>query len=144
MRSQPTADLPKEESGGREPQCAYVDEAAQMIWLGSGAALDHRDIEAIACRWPEWQVRSHTEGLVHQMRLSGRDPFPLMIPEQQTIDELIDELTQECDRNPGALFQALSGGPIGESGQGLFQRRHAAAFVGGAAGNAEAALPDCI
>jgi hypothetical protein len=122
MHSRPTAVLPKE-GHEREPAGAYVDEGARAIWLGVSEALDPRELEAVARRWPGWQVQGHAEGLVGQVRLSGRDPSVLMVPEQQALEELIAELTREQEIDPGALFQALSqGGKPVTVGKGFFSQ----------------------
>lgn len=122
MHSRPTAVLPKE-GHTREPAGAYVDEGARAIWLGASEELDPRELEVVARRWPGWQVQGHAEGLVGQVRLSGRDPAALMVPEQQALGELIAELTREQEIDPGALFQALSqGGKPVTVGKGFFSQ----------------------
>ena len=104
MHSRPTAVLPKE-GHEREPAGAYVDEGARAIWLGASEALDPRELEAVARRWPGWQVQGHAEGLVGQVRLSGRDPSALMVPPQQAVEELIAELTREQGSTQGRCFK---------------------------------------
>lgn len=105
MYSQPTMALPQE-GGEREPEVAYVDEEAQILWLGADE-FDPRYLEALARRWPGWQVQGHTEGVVRQALLSGRDPTALMVPQQRAIDELIEELTRDHAFNPFRLAQAI-------------------------------------
>src|SRR5579872_1129470 len=104
MLTQPTASLPREDSEQEPYEGAFVDEETQTIWVWHNEELDPRYLEALARRWPGWQVHGHVEGLVRQVMLSGRDPAALAVPEQQAIDELIEEVIQQ----PGIDLRRLS------------------------------------
>jgi hypothetical protein len=95
MLMQPTASLPKEGSQQEPDEGALIDEETNTIWVWQNATLDPRYLEATARRWPGWQVQGHVEGMVRQIILSGRDPTTLMIPHQQAVNELIEELIQQ-------------------------------------------------
>ncbi|HLZ57194.1 MAG TPA: hypothetical protein VKR06_09630 [Ktedonosporobacter sp.] len=104
MLTQPTASLPREGDPQEPDEGALVDEETHSIWVWQNDTLDPRYLEAIARRWPGWQVQGHVEGMVRQVILSGRDPTTLMIPHQQAIDELIEELMQQ----PGIDLRRVS------------------------------------
>ncbi len=104
MLTQPTASLPREGSQQEPDEGAFLDEETHTIWVWQNATLDPRYLEAIAHHWAGWQVQGHVEGMVRQVILSGRDPSTLMIPHQQAIDELIEELMQQ----PGIDLRRVS------------------------------------
>jgi hypothetical protein len=85
------------------------------VWDSS--ELDPRYLQALTHRWPGWQVRGHADGLALHVAITGRDPFPFMVPEAQAIDEMIDELTQDSSIDPARLQKALTS----EGGQQLRQ-----------------------
>ncbi|MGH2496414.1 MAG: hypothetical protein ACRDIV_17080 [Ktedonobacteraceae bacterium] len=95
MLTQPTASLPREGSEQEPDEGASVDETTQTIWVWHNETLDPRYLEALARRWPGWQVHGHVEGMVRQVILSGRDASALKIPDQQATDELIEEVIQQ-------------------------------------------------
>lgn len=84
-----------------------MDEVTHTLWVWANDTLDPRYLEALARRWPGWQVRGHVEGLVRQVSLSGRDTAPLKVPDQQAIDELFEELMQHSGIDLGRLSQAI-------------------------------------
>jgi hypothetical protein len=102
-----TAILPKEGSEQEPRQGVYIDENAQTLWIWENETLDVRNLEAVARRWPGWQVQGHVEGLVRHVILSGRDPAMIKIPEQQAIRELITILERERGFNPIQLAEAI-------------------------------------
>jgi hypothetical protein len=82
--------------GQRDEAGAYLDALTRTLWVWEAATLDPRYLAGLRRRWPGWGVRGHTEGLVRQVALSGRDPDAvpgLVVPEAQTIAELVQELT---------------------------------------------------
>ncbi len=106
MSSRPGDQLPLEqETNGF--QFAFVDEGTRTLWLGDNSGLDPRNLTALERRWPGWKAQGHAEGLVRHVLLSGRDPTPLMMPEQQAIDELVKELTKDHTFDPHKLFAAI-------------------------------------
>ena len=104
MQTQPTASLPREGSEQEPDEGAFVDVETQTIWVWHNETLDPRYLEALARRWPGWQVHGHVEGMVRQVILSGREPAALMVSNQQAIDELIEEVIQQ----PGIDLRRLS------------------------------------
>jgi hypothetical protein len=45
---------------------------------------------------------------MRQIELSGRDPLPFMTPDEQAIEELIEELVNERPVDPIGLYRALT------------------------------------
>src|SRR5260221_13063413 len=75
--------LPREGSEQEPQQGVYIDEEMQTIWIWENETLAVRYLEAVARRWPGWQVQGHVEGLVRHIILSGRDPAAGKSPDQQ-------------------------------------------------------------
>ncbi|HYL45046.1 MAG TPA: hypothetical protein VEU97_16815 [Ktedonobacteraceae bacterium] len=119
LPTESTISLPKEGSGQEPKKGAYVDEEAQTIWIWEGETLDPRYLEAIARRWPGWQVQGHVEGLVRHIILSGRDPAAISVSVQQAIQELIAALTGERGFDPMQLSQVIQQALPPEEQQGM-------------------------
>jgi hypothetical protein len=102
-----TATLPREGSEQEPENGIYVDEETRTIWIWERETLDPRYLEAVARRWPGWQVQGHVEGLVRHVILSGRDPAAVKLSDQQAIQELLNALTGSQSTDPLQLFQAI-------------------------------------
>src|SRR5262245_39783524 len=92
VAGKPSTTLPSEDDLDLPGEGACLDVSAQVLWLSEFGEFDPRDVPAIARRWPGWQVDGHVEGLVRQVELSGRDPAPLMVPQERALHELVEEL----------------------------------------------------
>lgn len=106
MQHQPEDQLPREQDADRVGY-AFVDAGTRTLWLGSNDKLDPRHLAALERRWQGWQVQGHIEGLIRHVLLSGRDPTPLMVPEQQARDELVKGLTSGSGIDPYKLFSSI-------------------------------------
>jgi hypothetical protein len=102
-----TTSLPREGSEQEPHQGVYIDEEMQTIWLWERETLDERYLEAVARRWPGWQVQGHVEGIVRHIILSGRDPAAVKISDQQAVHELIATLVGERGINPMPLSEVI-------------------------------------
>lgn len=110
LDAQSTAPLPLEGSEQEPDKGALIDEETYTLWVWDNE-LDPRYQEAIARRWPEWQVKGHVEGLIRHVQLSGRNATPLMLPTEQVNQKLLHELVDfqgfDPDRLAYAIRQAL-------------------------------------
>jgi hypothetical protein len=98
---------------------AFLDVPSRALWVYEPTTLDPRYLAGLRRRWPGWRVRGHTEGLVRQVALSGREPRAvpgLVVPEAEAIAELRTELTADFGYDgarelPGiaALIRAQNG-----------------------------------
>jgi len=79
----------------------------QTIWIWENTTLDGRYLEAVARRWPGWQVQGHVEGLLRHVILSGRDPTGVKISDQQAVQELITAVAGERGFNPMQLSTVI-------------------------------------
>jgi hypothetical protein len=112
--------FPPKEGSKQEPhQGAYVDEEMQTIWIWENETLDSRYLEAVARRWPGWQVQGHVEGMVRHVILSGRDPAAVKVSAQQAVQELITTLTGERSFNPRQISEAIQQVLPAEEQQGM-------------------------
>lgn len=103
----PTAPLPKEGRNQEPGSGAFIDEETQTLWIWHHEILDPRYQEALARRWPGWQIKGHVEGLVRHVSLTGRDATKLMYPEQKAIEELVSELTTHKGFDPVQLAHKI-------------------------------------
>jgi hypothetical protein len=72
-------------------QYVFIDVAASKVWAAPIAPEGYliqnlkRKIESV---WPGWEWHLHDEGLAFHVRLSGRDPGPLLIPAKDLLERL--------------------------------------------------------
>ncbi len=120
-------ELPGEGDSGIPTGVACLDVSTHRLWMSRRDRFYPRYVTAIARRWFGWQVDIHLEGLTRQIELSGREPTPYMIPDEQAVMELIAVVTRRSI-DPANLYQALlnHGKSSGESenhisvGRGFF------------------------
>lgn len=97
LADQPPAPLPREDDQLIRDRTygfvAFVDAPGRVLWLGIPTVISLRDLASVARRWPDWEVRGHTEGLARQVELSGRDPAMVMAPEEVAIAEALKGLS---------------------------------------------------
>jgi hypothetical protein len=91
---------------------AFFDLTTQNMWVWDMSTLDPRYLTALPHVWPEWHVRGHVDGMVHQVILSGRDPSDIIIPQEEAIAKLVQTLTMEGPNVPnlGTLLAAATTG----------------------------------
>ncbi len=107
LPAESTTILPREGSEQEPQKGAYLDEEMQTIWIWENKTLDARYLEAVARRWPGWQVQGHVEGMVRHVILSGRDPAGVKMSDQQAIQELITTVAGERGFNPVQVSAAI-------------------------------------
>lgn len=107
LPTESTTFLPREGSKQEPHQGVYIDEEMQTIWVWENETLDSRYLEAVARRWPGWQVQGHVEGLVRHIILTGRDPAAVKISDQQAVQELITTLVGERGFNPMQISEVI-------------------------------------
>lgn len=106
LDAQSTAPLPQEGNEQEPDRGALIDEETHILWVWD-KELDPRYLEALARRWLGWQVKGHVEGLIRHVQLSGRDATPLMLPEEQVNQQLLQELVDFQGFDPDRLAQAI-------------------------------------
>jgi hypothetical protein len=74
---------------------AFLDLANRQIWVWEKSTLDPRYLAALRTLWPGWYVAGHGEGIVRQVILSGHDPFPIMVPQDEARAALLKVLAAE-------------------------------------------------
>ncbi|HKV86161.1 MAG TPA: hypothetical protein VJN88_16530 [Ktedonobacterales bacterium] len=107
LDDRPSATLPSEDDPDLPREGAYLDVTAHTLWMWECSSCNPRYMEAIRRRWPSWQVHAHTEGLVRQVELSGRDASAVMVSDEQGINQLVEELMSERTTDPPAIHAAL-------------------------------------
>jgi hypothetical protein len=100
IKMHPGTLLPREDEPDLPCEGGFVNVAARTLFMWDFSELEPRYLKALRYCWPEWQVYGHADGLALHVAITGRDPTPIMVPEMQAIDELIDELTQESSTDP--------------------------------------------
>lgn len=111
--------LPEEGSEQELAEGAYIDEERQTLWIWEHTTLESRYLDAVAVRWPGWQVQGHVEGIVRHITLSGRDPATVRIAERQAVQELITALAEEQGLNPIQISKAIQQALPPEEQQGM-------------------------
>jgi hypothetical protein len=114
------------EDGWVVDQGISIDVREKMVWLWDEGELDPRWLEHTRAAWPGWSVAGHIDGIVHQARLTGRDPKPYMLPDAEVARQLVTELGSDNSVDLKALLMAVGNVPEGtnrvEVAQGFFRQ----------------------
>ena len=92
---------------------AYLDVAAHTVWVWAPHTIDPIYLDDLTRSWPDWSIRSHVEGLVRQVILSGRSADSIMVPPDEAIVELADEFVDD-DEEPEPI-EAASLDSVGDT-----------------------------
>lgn len=98
---------------------AFLDWTTRDLWVWGRSTLDPRYLAALAALWTGWHVAGHCEGIVRQVILSGRDPSPIMVPQDEARAALLKALSTEGPGMPTLtnLVNTITTGMPGEASQ---------------------------